>query len=154
MKLYHSSAAIVMGTLLAISFAHADDKLELVKKSAFLAFDADQNGTATAKEIVDGFFALYAATDNDDSGSVSLDEFKVLSLGLAPVAESSGKLTSYEASRAVIFKRWDINADGKLTEREFAGGGMLEVLDSAKFGLSLDEFSKTVFIAEMTDSLK
>lgn len=140
--------------LLATTSASAGDAVETAKTGAFLAFDADQNGTATAKEIVDGLFSLFAAADNDDSGDVSLEEFKVISLGYASVAKANGKLDGYNAVRSTIFKRWDLNSDGKLNEPEIVGGGMLEILDSAKFGLTQDDFFNTKFIVEMTDSLK
>jgi Ca2+-binding EF-hand superfamily protein len=154
MKIVKPAAVVLCGFLATAPLALADDTLEMTQQGAFLAFDANQDGTATAKEMVTGLFALFASADTDSSGDVSVDEFKAVSLGYAAVAETSGKQASYDASRDAIYKRWDSNADGKLTEPEMVGGSMLEILDSAKFGLSKEDFFKTAFIVEMTDSLK
>lgn len=154
MKLLKITFIALFSVLGFVLPAFADQELQTAQKEAFLAFDTNQDGAATANEMVDGLFAIFAASDSDQNGSVSLDEFKTISLGYAFVAEKTGKLAAYEASRVVIFNRWDKNADGKLTPPEMVGGSMLETLESAKFALSREDFFKTKYVMEMTDSLK
>lgn len=154
MQLLRLVCVVFFAVLSVAVQARADQILETAQKEAFLAFDTNQDGRATAQEMVTTLFSLFAAADNDQSGGVSLDEFKVISLGYAYVAESTGKVAAYEASRTLIFKRWDKNGDGMLSQPEMVGGSMLENLESADFGLSQAEYFKTKYVAEMTDALK
>jgi EF hand len=148
------AAALGVFTLTNIASGIAEDELAVTNKAAFLAFDGNQDGTASAKEIVDGLFLLFAASDANSDGSVSVEEFKEISLGYAELAEAKGKLDNYNGAREAIYKRWDVNSDSKLEEKELVGGAMLEVLDSANFSVSQNSFFATKFVTEMADALK
>ncbi len=91
--------------------AHAPKREDRPAPEAmFRKFDADGNGALTEAEVPAEVWGKVKGADADANGQVSLDEFKAA----APPPKPEGDRPSPEA----MFKRFDANGDGAVTEVE------------------------------------
>jgi EF hand len=122
--------------------------------ASFQVFDTNGDAKADVAEIFAGAKSVFTALDADGSGAADQGEFQVFSMGLAPLAETNSQKAAYQIQRAAIFKRWDVNADGQLTEAEVTLALASELFTAAEASVSADQYGRAAFIAEMGTALK
>jgi hypothetical protein len=125
--------------------------------TAFQSWDDDGDGILKPQEGEKFIKTLFAAADTDANKSVSAEEFRTISLGLAPLAEKYGKAAEYAAARDSIYGRWDTRRSGNLTFETFRLG-IVNDFDVAAPGmpkqLDFEGFKTVRFIGEMIASLQ
>jgi len=119
--------------------AHAPKREDRPAPEAmFRKFDADGNGALTEAEVPAEVWGKVKGADADANGQVSLDEFKAA----APPPKPEGDRPSPEA----MFKRFDANGDGAVTEVEVPGEVWTKVSRADADGngqVSAEEFAAT-----------
>ncbi len=149
---------ILAGSMFTVANAAAQDRLAeeimAARAESFKVFDTDASGKADVKEVVAGAKSIFAALDADGNGGASLEEFQVISMGFEPLAESNSQKAAYGAARAAIFTRWDLNADGQISEAESIAAVLAELLSAADASVTNAQYGAAAFIAEMEASLK
>lgn len=122
--------------------------------ASFQVFDINGDGKADAPEIFAGAKSVFAALDADGSGAADAGEFQVFSMGLATLAETKSQKAAYQIQRAAIFKRWDANADGQLSEAEVSLALANELFTVAEASISAEQYGKAAFITDMQSALR
>ena len=148
----------IAGAALLSSASLAQDRLDgdiaTALIASFAVFDANGDGKAEVAEVLAGAKSVFAALDADGSGAADAGEFQVFSMGLATLAETKSQKALYQIQRAAIFKRWDANADGQLSEQEVTLALVSELFTAAEAALSAAQYGKAAFITDMEAALK
>ena len=147
-----AGAALLSSACLAQDRLDGDIATALI--ASFAVFDANGDGKADVAEVLAGAKSVFAALDADGSGAADAGEFQVFSMGLATLAETKSQKALYQIQRAAIFKRWDANADGQLSEQEVTLALVSELFTAAEAALSAAQYGKAAFITDMEAALK
>jgi Ca2+-binding EF-hand superfamily protein len=151
-----------IGATLALSLIAApvmaqdriDGEIQTALAGSFAVFDANGDGEADVAEILAGAKSVFAALDADGSGAADSAEFSLFSMGLATLAETKSQKALYQVQRDAIFKRWDANADGQLSESEVTLALISELFTAAEASVSGGQYGKAAFITEMGSALR
>ena len=122
--------------------------------TSFGVFDTNGDGRADVAEVLAGAKAVFTALDADGGGAAGTEAFQAFSMGLAALAETKSQKAAYQIQRAAIFKRWDANADGQLSEQEITLALLSELFTAAEASVSGGQYGKAAFITEMEEALR
>lgn len=84
--------------------------------------DANGNGSAELREVLDYSREAFVAVDADNSGDVSFTEFETDIFGFRDLAEFRGRLQAYQTANRIAFDLFDRDNSGavSLEEHELA----------------------------------
>jgi hypothetical protein len=156
MRMNLTGLTVALAVLAAPALAQdrLDDDIATALIASFAVFDANGDGSADMAETLAGAKSVFAALDADGSGGADAGEFQVFSMGLATLAETKSQKAAYQLQRAVIFKRWDGNADNQLTEQEVTLALLSELFTAAEASVTGEQYGKAAFITEMGAALR
>jgi hypothetical protein len=126
------------------------DAINGAQTAGFKIFDKDEDGKATPAEILEGSKEVFAALDQDQSGSANAEEFQAFSMGFQPLADRLSRQAEYREARNAIFTRWDMDANQELTVSEVAAAILTEAFTAGEASIDQAGYGKSQFIAEMS----
>lgn len=104
-------------TLAIPGVALAQDGKELAEL-VFEGIDTAGRGYVDMGEFTNFGGDVFYSMDQDEDGTVSLDEFLDWSFGDGVIAEEKDRTLAYDVALRVVFAFWDRNGDGELTRTE------------------------------------
>lgn len=122
-KLYNKTfaATLLALGLFASSSSFAAQKTSEAKELAEMSFESarrDNKDHITLVEVEEFRNSLFLSMDQNDSNSLSFDEYFEWDYGFKLIAEQQGKQKEYLTALKIIFALWDLNGDQSLTNEE------------------------------------